>query len=33
DHGTGKITTDAGSLDEEQTDAEYGEADDEQPED
>jgi hypothetical protein len=30
DHGTGKITRDAGSLDEEETDADYGEADEEE---
>ena len=29
-HGTSRITSDAGSLDEEQTTVDYGEADDEQ---
>ena len=32
-HGTSRITQDAGSLDEEESGAEYGEADDEQVED
>jgi hypothetical protein len=32
-HGTARITQDAGSLDEERSDAEYGEADEEEPAD